>query len=169
MDQCNGMTIKYNRCKFKGRYIQDAYGVDLKVCKHHLPHNCIYTWSMHKSQTETPVIILNYLRMFNRIMKDDNITTRKFIPRGSSSISIPFVLSICSKLHNIADLKMPTDFLIDMFHDMVLTKHEDMECPICMTDVKNAYSLDCEHGFCEDCIHKWIYENPTCPMCRKRV
>jgi hypothetical protein len=156
MDQCNGVTRKHTRCKFMGRYTQDAYGVDLRVCKHHLPHNCIYEWSMHRSLTETPVIILNYLRMFNRIMKDDDM-------------SIPFALSICAKLHNLADLKMPTDFLIDMFHDMVLTKHEDTECPICLTDVSNAVSLDCKHGFCEDCIHKWIYENPTCPMCRERV
>lgn len=150
------MTLKRNRCKFKGRYTQDAYGVDLTVCKHHLPHNCIYDWSMHRSVTETPIVILNFLRMFNRIMKDDDI-------------GILFALSLCAKLHNLANLKMPTDFLIDMFHDIVLTKSDDIECPVCMSEVNNAYSLECNHGFCEDCIRTWIRENPTCPMCRERV
>lgn len=156
MYQCNGVTRKHTRCTFKGKYTQNAYGVELRVCKHHKEINSIHEWSLHKSITETPHQILNYLRMFSRVYKNEDL-------------GLPFVLAVCAKLHHLADLRMPSDFLVDVFFDAILTHGDNMECPVCMVDVSNARTLECGHVFCDDCIRTWILEKPNCPMCRKCV
>jgi len=156
MNQCNGVTRKHTRCKFRGKYTQDAYGVELRVCKHHKDVNSIYEWSLYKSITETPPQILNYLSMFSRISKNEEL-------------GAPFTLSVCAKLHHLADLRMPSDFLVDVFFDAILKKSDNTECPVCMVDVSNARALGCGHVFCDDCIRTWILEKPNCPMCRKDV
>ena len=33
---------------------------------------------------------------------------------------------------------------------------------------KYNLKLNCNHVFCEDCIYKWLIENPTCPTCREK-
>jgi hypothetical protein len=44
------------------------------------------------------------------------------------------------------------------------------KCPICMEELyQNDPSVrvvkKCNHGFCADCIEKWLKENKTCPIC----
>ncbi len=43
-------------------------------------------------------------------------------------------------------------------------------CPICMDELYGNDPLvrvitKCKHGFCADCIEKWLSENKTCPIC----
>jgi len=47
-----------------------------------------------------------------------------------------------------------------------------MECSVCYDDIKNTCKLICGHSFCMSCIKKWYLKSedqPTCPMCRKRL
>ena len=48
----------------------------------------------------------------------------------------------------------------------------DRECPVCL-EKKILVGLDCGHGFCENCIMKWLpnlnFKNGSCPICRKQV
>ena len=41
-----------------------------------------------------------------------------------------------------------------------------LECSICLDKIKNEVILKCKHKFCKECIHKWLLENDTCPICR---
>lgn len=42
-------------------------------------------------------------------------------------------------------------------------------CPICLSDLNNPYTIGCVHLFCYKCITPWInqHTHPTCPVCRK--
>ena len=53
---------------------------------------------------------------------------------------------------------------------------ETIECSICFEEnIKNskgAITLECEHVFCESCIHPWIIEKgkkSSCPCCRTEI
>lgn len=41
----------------------------------------------------------------------------------------------------------------------------EYKCVICY-DKNCSVTTMCGHQFCDDCIMKWIKENPTCPYCR---
>ena len=41
-----------------------------------------------------------------------------------------------------------------------------MECPICLKQITNSYSLPCLHHFCKKCILTWCEKKDTCPKCR---
>ena len=153
--QCNGVTSRKRRCKFTGRYIQSAYGVNLNVCKHHLDGNCIYEWSNVRNE-ETPLPITNFLNMFWTLM-------------NTSKLKSKFILAICSKLHNLSSMNLSTDLLVDLFYDTVLERAEEIECPICVCEHTTSIKLHCNHVFCEDCIKTWMNRNPTCPLCRADV
>lgn len=41
-------------------------------------------------------------------------------------------------------------------------------CSICLDVLKdNLKTLPCQHVFHESCIKVWLYDNDTCPICRK--
>lgn len=42
----------------------------------------------------------------------------------------------------------------------------EYKCVICY-DKNCSVTTMCGHQFCDDCIMKWIKENPTCPYCRR--
>ena len=48
-------------------------------------------------------------------------------------------------------------------------------CAICLEDIvkdspeKQYYTLNCKHVYHLDCITRWLYQNPTCPMCREPI
>ena len=40
-------------------------------------------------------------------------------------------------------------------------------CPICLVSVEEIQTVECKHGFCINCINKWMDTNhKTCPCCR---
>lgn len=41
------------------------------------------------------------------------------------------------------------------------------DCGICLDTQVNVQNLRCGHGFCADCLVKWV--KPTCPTCRARA
>lgn len=43
-----------------------------------------------------------------------------------------------------------------------------VRCPLCYELAIGTASLvaECGHVFCWDCIHTWIIDNPTCPLCK---
>lgn len=44
-------------------------------------------------------------------------------------------------------------------------------CVICMSVSDLIMLKNCDHSFCESCIHQWftIHKHNTCPMCRCTV
>ena len=44
-----------------------------------------------------------------------------------------------------------------------------MSCPICLENIKNRYTTQCNHHFCSVCIFKWLCIHQTCPLCRKKI
>ena len=45
---------------------------------------------------------------------------------------------------------------------------EDKTCLICQDTMTDPIQLSCGHAFCEECIFKWLVQNPTCPLCRSK-
>ena len=43
-----------------------------------------------------------------------------------------------------------------------------IECPICTDHIKNPLILKCKHQFCDECIHSWLEQKNTCPLCRMK-
>jgi hypothetical protein len=41
-----------------------------------------------------------------------------------------------------------------------------MSCAICYGE-KQMIQTECNHFFCRHCIHEWIKNNKSCPLCRK--
>ena len=41
----------------------------------------------------------------------------------------------------------------------------EYKCVICY-DKNCSVTTTCGHQFCDECIMKWVNENPTCPYCR---
>ncbi|EKE37242.1 hypothetical protein ENUP19_0085G0119 [Entamoeba nuttalli] len=46
---------------------------------------------------------------------------------------------------------------------------EDKMCLICQDTVNRPIKLKCGHVYCEECIFKWLIQQPRCPMCRELV
>jgi hypothetical protein len=47
--------------------------------------------------------------------------------------------------------------------------YEDIECCICMENIKFMGDLNCGHKFCINCISEWFEQNSTCPICRSSI
>nr|XP_043618742.1 protein BREAST CANCER SUSCEPTIBILITY 1 homolog [Erigeron canadensis] len=43
---------------------------------------------------------------------------------------------------------------------------EELKCPICLSLLKSAVSLPCNHLFCNVCIDKSMKSDSTCPVCK---
>ncbi|KAI3800738.1 hypothetical protein L1987_28832 [Smallanthus sonchifolius] len=43
---------------------------------------------------------------------------------------------------------------------------EELKCPICLSLLKSAVSLTCNHIFCNVCIDKYMKSDSTCPVCK---
>ncbi|XP_076937095.1 protein BREAST CANCER SUSCEPTIBILITY 1 homolog [Bidens hawaiensis] len=43
---------------------------------------------------------------------------------------------------------------------------EELKCPICLSLLKSAVSLTCNHIFCNVCIDKSMKSDSTCPVCK---
>ena len=45
------------------------------------------------------------------------------------------------------------------------------KCPICLKiiNLPNSVKTSCNHYFCSNCFFQWIYEEKTCPCCRKQL
>lgn len=44
-----------------------------------------------------------------------------------------------------------------------------VECAICLSKLQCEQRLDCQHGFCSDCIGRWLLVNNVCPICIQQV
>lgn len=43
-------------------------------------------------------------------------------------------------------------------------------CLICLNKINNPLFLECSHGFCSECIIKFIHSRSRkCPICRLRI
>lgn len=42
------------------------------------------------------------------------------------------------------------------------------ECSICLEKITQStlFKTDCNHAFHSDCIHQWMEQSVTCPLCR---
>ena len=43
------------------------------------------------------------------------------------------------------------------------------DCPLCLEPLKAATVTRCSHSFCQQCLHEWTAQKPTCPLCRTVV
>eukprot|EP00928_Gymnodinium_smaydae_P086506 TRINITY_DN7067_c0_g2_i1.p1 TRINITY_DN7067_c0_g2~~TRINITY_DN7067_c0_g2_i1.p1 ORF type:complete len:164 (-),score=17.45 TRINITY_DN7067_c0_g2_i1:81-512(-) len=44
---------------------------------------------------------------------------------------------------------------------------EDSTCSICFENIEQGLRTRCGHVFHAECVSKWLYEQPHCPMCRR--
>ena len=43
------------------------------------------------------------------------------------------------------------------------------DCPLCLEPLKAATVTRCGHSFCQECLHEWLAQKATCPLCRTAV
>ena len=43
------------------------------------------------------------------------------------------------------------------------------DCPLCLEPLKAATVTLCGHSFCQHCLHAWLAQKATCPLCRMAV
>lgn len=54
--------------------------------------------------------------------------------------------------------------------DSIRLKESTEFCTICQSTPHNGVELNCAHGFCLECIFKWINNGHSdCPLCRKPI
>lgn len=50
---------------------------------------------------------------------------------------------------------------------VIFENHQMDECIICAEAMKSNFTqMPCGHFFHINCIHEWVTQQPTCPMCR---
>jgi hypothetical protein len=51
-----------------------------------------------------------------------------------------------------------------------IRKDSELKCVICMGELKEepAYALSCAHVFHASCLNRWLPQNNTCPICKRR-
>ncbi|ELP94955.1 hypothetical protein EIN_250890 [Entamoeba invadens IP1] len=49
---------------------------------------------------------------------------------------------------------------------VMLEEGQEDICLICQDKLTNPVKLKCGHIFCEECIFKWLVQQPRCPICR---
>ena len=44
-----------------------------------------------------------------------------------------------------------------------------LNCGVCLENITyaNTKTLPCGHGFCTDCLKKWLVQKNQCPLCRR--
>jgi hypothetical protein len=48
-------------------------------------------------------------------------------------------------------------------------KFKDENCPICLDDYTDPFTLVCHHVFCWQCITQWLKNKNNCPKCKRNV
>uniref|UniRef100_A0A6C0CXA3 RING-type domain-containing protein n=1 Tax=viral metagenome TaxID=1070528 RepID=A0A6C0CXA3_9ZZZZ len=43
------------------------------------------------------------------------------------------------------------------------------ECSICLSEIENITTTDCNHSYCKKCIDDCLDNKPECPLCRKNI
>ena len=43
------------------------------------------------------------------------------------------------------------------------------QCPICWETITDHKTTECNHMMCAKCLDKWLEENNSCPICRKKI
>lgn len=43
------------------------------------------------------------------------------------------------------------------------------QCPICWETITDHKTIECKHKMCTKCLDKWLEENNSCPICRKKI
>lgn len=52
----------------------------------------------------------------------------------------------------------------------ILLSSMENECSICFEIYENECKTNCNHSFCEDCLHKWFKKKKiSCPICREDI
>lgn len=64
-----------------------------------------------------------------------------------------------------------SDIVIEVEPSLEKEEKEE-ECPICLEGIKGIDQktrLACSHEYHTKCIHRWLDQNSTCPICRYEV
>ena len=43
------------------------------------------------------------------------------------------------------------------------------DCSICLSEIENITTTDCNHSYCKQCIDDCLDNKPECPLCRKNI
>ncbi len=148
-DQCCGLTSRNQQCKKRSTGLTFCLKVGVPTCRYHKNKNWIYQWATFHNYNLPPVIE-KYLENCYWIQMLNPETNPK----------------TCVMMTSHA---WPTTDTSQFFNSLFLKTSQRSECPVCMED-DNLYPLArCGHGFCMNCVTKWVREIPTCPLCRKNV
>lgn len=47
-----------------------------------------------------------------------------------------------------------------------IENHQSFSCPICLGKITMGAIIKCGHFFCRSCIHSWLKNHNSCPMCK---
>ena len=46
---------------------------------------------------------------------------------------------------------------------------EQENCPICIDQITDLHTTECDHKFCKCCIDRWLESHINCPLCRHQL
>lgn len=81
------------------------------------------------------------------------------------------------KWHDLFNAKKPFvkkgsfELNIDIAVNKLKLDENDLNCPICMEDLRNlqAISLKCGHIYCNECMDKTVRVRKRCPLCSAKI
>jgi len=89
----------------------------------------------------------------------------KFGPLNFSGISLEYV-----KNRDIKQLIMGTNLNTSWMNTLIDSNAlDEIECPICKTNLEKYVITPCGHKYCYSCINSWLSIQCSCPYCRRNI
>lgn len=161
MQQCEGITIKGNRCKKQGSVELNVYGAKFGVCSHHDDKSILSRWNRELYKRwkkdvpggDVPEHVNGWLQSLHACW--------------SNTRNLQVSTKYASHMYLDTELSLDFDKKFDSYVSTLVTENstDTTECGVCMEE-NELTQTKCGHTYCINCIRKWMTKSTTCPMCR---
>jgi hypothetical protein len=109
------------------------------------------------------IVILYYLlcKTQESVILDFDENLERIVIQTNQNEKVKYKLDDCVKLLEEINREKP---------HKIIDNNYSKDCSICLEKIEGKICiLNCEHSFHFNCIKKWVYEDNSCPECRKIV
>lgn len=77
-------------------------------------------------------------------------------------------LRCCDYCHSVWNTELSPNCPVCMFSNYFTRENEKIECPVCMTELRDFFTPECGHRLCYKCMFK-LRQPRRCPSCRTEI